>query len=175
MIAWHGSPVLFDRFESGKITHGSEGFGIYVTEHREMACSYAVPGIWRTTGAPRHGHVYEVETPDGEYIDNSMSIDDQPAVARAILLDAIDRLSGPRAGYCRFVIADEGNYNPDWSQVGRALFFARQSGIILEPVLAAAGYAGCMYNTEKVSEFSIFNPSDLRILSVTPYERRVAA
>lgn len=176
MIAWHGSPALFDRFDAGSISPAqSEGFGIYVTEHRDIACHYATPGVWRQSGAPRCGYVYEVEAPDGEYIDNSKFFDEQPAVVRAILLDAVDRLAGPMAGYWRFVIAAAPSQYPQYTQVGKTLSFARKNGTPVEPSLIAAGFAGFKLITDVMNEYVIVDPAVLKVRSVAPVEERMAA
>lgn len=167
MIAWHGSPILFDRFDVSRIKTASEGFGIYITERRNIASHYAAPGVWRKESDPRAGYVYEVEAPDGEYIDNSKPLDDQPATARAILLDAVAMLSGSMSGWWRFVIANAPTEYPRYTQVGKTLYFARQNGTPVEPTLATAGYAGCKYVTDLANEFAIFDSGALRIISVS--------
>jgi hypothetical protein len=172
MIAWHGSPSRFERFDAAKIGTrtdvGSQGRGVYVTDSREIACVYAAPSWWHIS----KGYVYEVDTPDGEYVDNAKLIDDQPEPARTILHDAIGRLAGPMSGYWRFVIAKAPENAPYYTQVGKILSFSRNNGTPAEPVLAAAGYVGCINQMNECGrEFAVFDPDLLRILSVAPHER----
>ncbi|RWN19754.1 MAG: hypothetical protein EOR88_11570 [Mesorhizobium sp.] len=176
MIAWHGSPVLFDRFDAGKIgtqtDGGSQGYGMYVTDCRDIACSYAAPSWWHV----RKGYVYEVEAPDGEYIDNSKFLDHQPEPVRAILHAAIEQLAGPMSGYWRFVIGSAPENAAYHSQIGVILSFSRKNGTPAEPVLAAAGYVGCINKMDdRGHEFAVFDPDRLRIRSVTPHEQRMVA
>lgn len=183
LIAWHGSPVLFDRFDAGKIGSqwkhgGAEGYGIYLTDRQEVAAGYAVPG-WRGGAAVRaqngFGYLYEVEAPTGEYIDNAELCADQPEPARSIFVNAMADLKGPMAGYWRFVLDSmDGAY----SQVGRLLCYSRKCGNALEPILLAAGYVGCKNRVEAwggASEFVVFDPRCLTILSVAPQVEKAAA
>ena len=175
MIAYHGSPVLFDRFDAGKIgsvnDRGANGYGIYLTDHRGIAESYAAPK-WKGPDYAK-GFLYEVEVPDGEYLSCDWLCVDQPEPVRSVLLDGIDRLAGPRAGYWKFVINDAPQMTRYYSQIGRLLHFSRLNGTPLEPDLAACGYVGCKKWREDwgVWEFVVFDPSDLRILSVAEHER----
>ncbi|TGT35688.1 hypothetical protein [Mesorhizobium sp. M8A.F.Ca.ET.165.01.1.1] len=159
MIAWHGSPVLFDRFEPLKLgvrRMGSEGHGLYLADHYEVAAGYGLL-------------CYEVEIPDGPYIDNDRAWDQQPAPARTILADGLSR----QIGYRKFRIEDA--FNQDiYSQIGQLLRYCRQDGNPLEPALIEAGYKGCEKFNATWREFVVFDPDRLRILSVT-HEQRMTA
>lgn len=179
MIAFHGSPCLFDRFDASKLGSvckhtGSEGSGMYVANSRYVASCYSAPPPYST------GFLYEVEAPDGVYIDNDKLCAEQPEPVRTLMLEAIERLtlSGPMSGYRKFRI-DNAPTTPDVpSQVGQVLYYARKSGNSLEPVLAAQGYVGCMKRQEERGgyvEFAVFEPSVLRILSVAEHKERIAA
>lgn len=185
MIAFHGSPCLFDRFEAAKIGSqwrygGAQGHGVYLAEDRDIAANYAVPG-WRGGAAVRasngRGYVYEIDAPDGEYIDTGIPCAEQPEPARSIFEKGFSSLKGPKAGYWRHVLDDAPNNTVYYSQVGKLLYFARKAGSPLEPILAAAGYIGCKGQVQVwgSSEFAIFEPSVLRILSVAEQKERMAA
>jgi hypothetical protein len=174
MIAWHGSPVLFDRFDAAKIGSqwrhgGANGYGIYLTDDRAAAETFAAPA-W--LGRDNKGFLYEVEAPDGEYVNCDWLCSDQPEPVRSILLDGINGLGdGPTSRFWKFVINDAPQMAGYYSQIGKLLYFSRLNGTPLEPGIAACGYVGCKKWREGGSEFAVFDPSDLRILSVAEHER----
>ncbi|PTE11539.1 hypothetical protein [Mesorhizobium helmanticense] len=185
MIAFHGSPVRFDRFDPAKIgsqwrNHGASGRGIYLTDSRDVATGYAVPG-WRGGAAVRAqddtGFVYEVEAPAAAYIDCDTLCDEQPEPAKSIFRNAVSVLHGPMARWWLHVLADAPNSRYYYSQVGKLLCFARKNGSPLEPVLAEAGYVGSKKRVEVwngACEFCVFQTDRLRILSAQPHQRIAA-
>jgi hypothetical protein len=200
MIAWHGSPMLFDAFEAEKIGSqwrhgGAEGFGIYLTDNRDIAGSYATPGwqdeqarelktaqIYDNSGMvarPGHpqgwrGYVYEIEAPDGPFIDNDLLCSEQDQPARSIFEQGFAELKGPQYRYWKHVLATAPENKHYYSQVGKLLSFCRKSGTPLEDRLVAAGYVGCKKRVRDwggSNEFAIFDPSVLRIVSVSAFRR----
>ncbi|MER9502446.1 hypothetical protein [Mesorhizobium sp. M0587] len=196
MIAFHGSPCLFQDFDPGKIGSqwrhgGSEGFGIYLTDDREVAARYALPGAsmhvavpqpwygWHQKPTPNgkeegtrgQGYVYKVEAPDGPFLDNDVLCSEHPQPARSIFEKGFSALKGrgPTRGYWLHVLADAQNNRAYYSQVGRLLFYCRKNGTPLEPMLAAAGYVGCKKQDRGTNEFVCFDPRALRILSVSAF------
>ncbi|TPM14015.1 hypothetical protein [Mesorhizobium sp. B2-3-6] len=192
MIAFHGSPCLFQHFNAGKIGSqwrygGSEGFGIYLTDDRDVAARYALPGAemhvavpqpwygWHQNPRPNGkeamegvGYVYEVEIPEGRYIDNATLSAEQPEPARSIFEKGFSLLrgGGPMRGYWLHVLEGAGD-----NQVGKLLHYCRKAGGPLEPMLAAAGYAGCKKRVKvwDCNEFVIFDPKALHIVSVSAF------
>lgn len=157
MIAFHGSPFLFDQFDPAKLgvrRPGSEGHGLYLTDQHAVAAGYGQ-------------YCYEVSVPEGVYLDNDMACDDQPEPARAILTEALSR----QTGYRRFRL-DNAAHQDVYSQVGQLLYYCRKAGVPLEPDLVAAGYVGCRRQNPGWLEFVVFEPDRLPIASVSaPLER----
>lgn len=187
MIAFHGSPCLFDRFDAAKIgvparplwpvkpggVVGSEGWGIYLTNDRQYAATYAVQR-WRYEIAPVSqggGYVYDVQAPDGVYIDNARLCSEQPEPARTILLEAISRFDDLQLRQKRWLKyrIDNATGQNHYSQIGVLLRAYRMAGSPLEPNLIAAGHVGCKRRwDEETTVFTVFDPDRLQILSASP-------
>lgn len=157
MIAFHGSPYLFDRFDPAKLLRGSQGHGLYLADRYEVAAGYGQ-------------YCYEVEIPDGPYIDNNKACDEQPEPARSILIVGLSRQTAYRK--FRLEAAFSGDNIHYYSQVGQLLCYCRKDGAALEPSLIAAGLKGCKMSDPDGLEFVVFDPAHLRIVSVsTPLKR----
>ena len=64
IICYHGSPNLFDKFDSGKTGDGTGikfGFGVYLTESEASAVHYSQP---RNQPITKDHYLYTVEIPD---------------------------------------------------------------------------------------------------------------
>ena len=79
--AWHGSASDFKRFSTAKVGSGQGqakyGWGAYLSDERERGRFYA------TLKSP-NGVIYQVQYPDGLYLDWDAPLSEQPAVTAAI-------------------------------------------------------------------------------------------
>ncbi|MER9816496.1 hypothetical protein [Mesorhizobium sp. M0129] len=175
MIAFHGSPHLFEHFELPRadscvrVAGSTEGRGIYLTTDRAYATTYAAyaDGNWRIGDSG--GYLYEVSAPDGAYLDTERLISEQPEPARTVLSEAFSRfdtLRFPQKNYWKFRIETMAEA-PIHTQVGLLLMGCFKGGLFVEPDLIAAGYVGCKRSREDgADEYVVFDPAQVQILSV---------
>lgn len=163
-ILYHGSTVLFRRFELDRAGEGSGikfGFGVYLTESEASAVHYSVP---RIMGEATEHYLYTVEIPEltaDNHLTSSMPVPESIVVR----VEAKMGVRVPEA------VKAAGKDFRKW--IGMALLGTRRNGVDEEKAAAELlDSVGVLYNVwpqaqtkpDGLRNIAVFNPDNVRIV-----------
>lgn len=164
MTLYHGSPVLFDRFDLSKAGDGTGikfGFGVYLTEVEASAVHYSQPRNVKLT--PDH-YLYTVEIP--ELTEDNHLVSALPV--SAIIINKVEKKLGVKAPE---KVKAQGKEFRKW--VGMTITGAKKSGFAEEKAAAELlNSVGVLYNVWPQAQgkpngpknIAVFDDANVRIV-----------
>lgn len=180
MIAYHGSTALFEAFDADHAMSGigkmKFGWGTYLSEKESTCVHYATKDAEKRSD-PDSNYVYKVEVPDkteGNYIEWDVPVSAE-VVGSVNKKLSISLPEGVKAGFFYKAIVDFFKIKyPRMNKKEREAWQQRDASLLFSEL----GIIGMAYprNWKAAAEkrigdynFVIFNPANLRVISVTRY------
>ena len=155
MTLYHGSPVLFDRFDLSKAGDGTGikfGFGVYLTEVEASAVHYSQPRNMELT--PDH-YLYTVEIP--ELTEDNHLVSALPV--SAIIINKVEEKLGVKAPE---KVKAQGKEFRKW--VGITITGAKKSGFAEEKAAAELlNSVGVLYNVWPTAQTKPDGPKNIAV------------
>lgn len=170
MIAFHGSPALFDKFDLSSAGEGTGikfGFGVYLTEAEKSAVHYSQPRNLELM--PKH-YLYTVEIPD-------LTEDNHIVSALPVNASIVAKVEERLGVSVPDKVKAAGKEFRKW--VGCALTGERKSGFAEEKAAAQVlDSLGVLYNVWPTAQtnpdgpknIAVFNEANVRIVKVEEIE-----